>query len=186
MLGLRTEEVLALRWRNLDGGYISIEKAITLDYDIDPDTLKVGKSKTVLANTKTAGSVRDIPVNGYILSILEEWKTYAARKTKTRFSENDFIFGNSQFPRWSYSGYRDAINDVLVEKGVSKIRLHQARHTAATLAVRNGASVLEVRDLLGHKQLSTTEGYITRNSDMVRKASSAVNQGFSAILGSDG
>jgi integrase len=182
--GIRTEENLALKWSCLyrEDGYIRIERAITLDYSIDPETLKIGMAKTVLAGTKTMCSVRDIPVGDDVFAMLEDWKAYAAKHTKTKFGKNEYIFGNTKFPHWSYSGFREAINDILVEKDVGKIRLHQARHTAATLAVRNGASPVEIQEMLGHKDLQTTMGYITRNSDMAQKATSAVSKGLAAVL----
>jgi site-specific recombinase XerD len=47
---------------------------------------------------------------------------------------------------------------------------HAFRRSVSTGLVRNGASVVAVKDLLGHKRLSTTQRYLATNLDDVRKA----------------
>ena len=64
-----------------------------------------------------------------------------------------------------------------VEKYVKKIGLdphkyttHKLRHTAATLMHQAGVDIRVLQEILGHKQLSTTEIYTHINNDQVRSA----------------
>ena len=64
-----------------------------------------------------------------------------------------------------------------VEKYVKKIGLdphkyttHKLRHTAATLMHQAGVDIRVLQEILGHKQLSTTEIYTHINNDQMRAA----------------
>ncbi len=64
-----------------------------------------------------------------------------------------------------------------VEKYVKKIGLdprkyttHKLRHTAATLMHQAGVDIRVLQEILGHKQLSTTEIYTHINNDQMREA----------------
>lgn len=65
----------------------------------------------------------------------------------------------------------------LVEKYVKKLGLdphkyttHKLRHTAATLMHQSGVDIRVLQEILGHKQLSTTEIYTHINNDEIRAA----------------
>ncbi len=64
-----------------------------------------------------------------------------------------------------------------VEKYVKKLGLdphkyttHKLRHTAATLMHQSGVDIRVLQEILGHKQLSTTEIYTHINNDQMRSA----------------
>ena len=48
---------------------------------------------------------------------------------------------------------------LLKEAGVRAARVHDARHTAATLLLEQGIGIRVVQQILGHSQLSQTERY---------------------------
>ncbi len=65
----------------------------------------------------------------------------------------------------------------MVEKYVKKLGLdphkyttHKLRHTAATLMHQAGVDIRVLQEILGHKQLSTTEIYTHINNDQMRNA----------------
>ncbi len=43
--------------------------------------------------------------------------------------------------------------------GVKKFRFHDLRHSCASMLAQNGATLLEIGDLLGHRQLQMTKRY---------------------------
>ena len=47
---------------------------------------------------------------------------------------------------------------------------HKLRHTAATRWLRSGADIIEVRDLLGHASVATTQGYLSADSSRLKAA----------------
>ncbi len=64
-------------------------------------------------------------------------------------------FGTPIDPRDDWAGWR-AITETA---GVRQTRVHDARHTAATLLLEQGIDIRVVQQILGHSQLSQTERY---------------------------
>ena len=61
-------------------------------------------------------------------------------------------------------------NRVRREIGLSQVRLHDLRHTFASVAVSNGYSLPVIGKLLGHKSLRTTERYAHLANSVVAEA----------------
>jgi len=53
---------------------------------------------------------------------------------------------------------------------LKELRLHDLRHSFASVPAASGESLLVVRSLLGHKNVSTTERYAHLGDDPVRRA----------------
>lgn len=72
------------------------------------------------------------------------------------------------------SGHQKAWRAVCKAAGITGCRIHDLRHTVGSYAHAAGATQREIADLLGHKQLTTTERYINSlNSAGHRNASRA-------------
>ena len=65
------------------------------------------------------------------------------------------------------------------EAQLADLRLHDLRHTHASLALRQGETVLAIGRLLGHRSAETTLGYVHPADAMVRDAAETVG----AVLG---
>jgi integrase len=82
------------------------------------------------------------------------------------------VFASSRRPDVAY-------NDVMVwqralkKAGVRNFRFHDLRHSCASYLAQSGATLLEIADVLGHRQLSVTKRYshlTTKNkSDLVNR-----------------
>jgi integrase len=59
------------------------------------------------------------------------------------------------------SGHQKVWRAIRKTAGLEDVRIHDLRHTFGSWAHRNGLGLKAVADLLGHKQLSTSERYIT-------------------------
>jgi integrase len=70
-----------------------------------------------------------------------------------------------------YKGFKR----VLVRAGISDLRIHDLRHSFASLAINNGATLYEVQHLLGHADSKTSQRYAHMASDNLRKASGHVS-----------
>ncbi|MFE9642393.1 tyrosine-type recombinase/integrase [Nocardiopsis alba] len=68
---------------------------------------------------------------------------------------------------------------LLAAAGVRDVRVHDGRHTAATILTELGADARTVQEILGHSQISQTERYIHVSSDQAR---AAVGRMSSALL----
>lgn len=130
--------------------------------DINGDTLTVigkgNKERTVYLNHACIEAV-----NAY-LTVRKNQKPIASDKNALFLSER-----NKRISRRTVQ--------YMVEKYVKKIGLdprkyttHKLRHTAATLMHQSGVDIRILQEILGHKQLSTTEIYTHINNDRVREA----------------
>lgn len=63
------------------------------------------------------------------------------------------------------------------------VRIHDLRHTFASIAVMGGKSLPEVAKLLGHTQIQTTARYAHLADDAIRRAGEEVGQEIGAAMG---
>ena len=65
----------------------------------------------------------------------------------------------------------------IAEAGLSWIpRTHDLRHANATMLLKNGVDVHEVKERLGHSSIQTTERYLHRVQHLKSKAAEAVSE----------
>lgn len=153
--GMRTEELLALQWQHVEfnNGYISIVQA--LGRGLNGSTyIKVPKSQT---------SRRTLKIDNKMLSVMAKW--YDATDYK---NDTDFVFtneGKTLQPLRPNKWLHDVSDKYNVAVGLS---MHKLRHTWATLALDQGASVKQVQTYLGHGDVSMT---LDVYSDITKRAS---------------
>ena len=63
------------------------------------------------------------------------------------------------------------------------LRIHDLRHSFASLAVSAGATLYEVQALLGHSSAQMTQRYAHLTDNGLRRASQAVADAVDAALG---
>jgi len=68
--------------------------------------------------------------------------------------------------------------------GLKNARPHDCRHTVATMGAMAGGTAFTLRDLLGHKTVAITAGYVARTVDPIRELSEAVGGRIGAALAS--
>lgn len=69
--------------------------------------------------------------------------------------------------------------------GLNEVRLHDLRHSYASVSASSGESLLIVRSLLGHKRASTTERYAHLGDDPVRRAADRAAGSIAGWLAGD-
>nr|WP_281422962.1 site-specific integrase [Sphingomonas colocasiae] len=86
-----------------------------------------------------------------------------------RFSSNGVVFpGPSGRP---LVDVKKAFRSVTMEANISGLRIHDLRHSYASVLVSNGASLPVIGKLLGHTQAATTMRYAHLFDDPLREAS---------------
>ena len=79
---------------------------------------------------------------------------------------------------------------VLAAAGVNHLRIHDLRHSFASLAVNAGATLYEVQDLLGHSSAQMTQRYAhladSGRKRVVGKVGAVVSAAVRQATGSDG
>ena len=115
------------------------------------------------------GNKRRVVIFGnYAKKRLENYLNYEDQKN------NIFLFPNLRKSKNKYISERTIFN--IVKKYASrvtqneKISPHSLRHTFATHLLNNGADLMSVKELLGHKDLSSTQIYAHVNIEQMKKA----------------
>jgi integrase len=143
--GTRKNEILTLEWKHVN----LKDKTFFL-----PMT-KNGEPRTVVLN--------DIAVD--VLVAMEEHKV----------AGNPYVFPSR---KGSVSGHiidpKKVFAKVLKEAKIEGFRLHDLRHTYASILVNNGVSLYKVKELLGHQDISITQRYSHLQDEALREASSSV------------
>jgi len=148
--GLRRSEVLGLKWNavNFNDNTIRICNTVTYMY-----------AMCEKERTKNSSSNRTLPlipvVRDYLISL------------KNKQEENCKLFGNcyqksdyicvktdgSRIPPHSAS---NMFSDFLKNNGFPHIRLHDLRHSCASLLIAQGVDIKIIQEWLGHSSISTT------------------------------
>ena len=161
--GLRIGEALALTWRDVDFDkrLIAINKAITVDMKLD----KMGKvisKKTVIADTKTACSVRVVPMPQRLFENLQQWREIRWIKGKEQgldlLSQESLVFGNNNGEVRSYYGTKTIFDRFIKANGFGQFKLHfhGLRQTYSNIMFENNVNPKITQMLLGHKEVTTT------------------------------
>ena len=75
-----------------------------------------------------------------------------------------------------------AWNAVRSAAGLPRFRIHDLRHSLATVAVNGGEGLRVVAGLLGHTDIRTTFGYAHLAEDSAFDATNRVSRGLADIL----
>lgn len=145
--GLRIGEAMALTFADIDleNKVLSVNK-----------TLSFGNENVtgyIVTSPKTRNANRKIDLPNSYIKIL---KIYIEKleKDKIRYSQSDYIFGISK-PLAATTVTRIK-NNACKEAGVKQIRIHDFRHTHASMLIEKGVDPLYVKERLGHDDISTT------------------------------
>jgi len=81
-----------------------------------------------------------------------------------------------------YASIRRAWYDVRDRAGLPDVRIHDLRHTTASVAAECGISLQAIGKILGHSQVSTTARYAHLGDDLVKAAAERVQGRIVAAL----
>jgi len=150
MTGMRRGEVLGLRWRDvdLDTGIVSVRQTL-VDVDGRPE----------LSHPKTPRSRRTIDLDADTVAALRSWRTKQARD-RLRWGELWQDLGlvlTREDGSWvAPDGWTGTFDRHVKAAALPRIRLHDLRHTHATLLLKAGVSPKVVSERLGHASAAFT------------------------------
>lgn len=150
-LGLRQSEALALQWKDIDleRGTLSVRRGLH----------RVPGEGLIFTEPKTDRSRRTIAVPVPLIEALRKHRVAQNEErlvAGTEWDDWDLVFAQPNGrPLDKHSDYEAWIR-LLNRAGVRHIRLHDGRHTAATLLLTAGVHPRVVMELLGHSQMRTT------------------------------
>lgn len=147
--GMRIGELLALRWSDLDGNRLSVRHTLQqIDKRwqlVEPKTDRSRRSITLAPLAVDALRRHRIKQNEQRLAVGAAWQDWG------------LVFCNEiGAPLDARNVLRASFRPLLGRAGLPRIRLHDLRHTAATLLLGAGVHPKKVQDLLGHSTISLT------------------------------
>lgn len=152
LTGARVSEILSLQWRHVDRS---------------AGVLRLPDSKT---------GAKTILLNAPALDVLQAWP---------RLVGSPYVFpgeGRGERKGQHRVNLADAWAWVRRRAKIPDVRLHDLRHSFASVAASNGQSLPIIGALLGHTQAQTTQRYAHLLDDPVRRASDATGATIAAAL----
>lgn len=145
--GARRGELLGLRW---------------MDVDLE-------RGEASLHDTKNG----DRRVLVLLPQIVEELTRFAPKDAVT---SQALVFRSRLRPSQPFATSK-VFNQAVSAAGIKNFRMHDCRHCTASYMAQAGASLLEIADTLGHRQLRMVQRYAHLNTDSRRRLIAKVFQG---------
>ena len=120
-----------------------------------------------------SGKLRHVILNSMAVDLLNK---------QPRIPGNPYLFPGKVTGQ-QLNNPQKAFARVLKKAGISNFRIHDLRHTHASIAINNGASLYEVQHLLGHSQSKTTSRYAHLADGTLRKVSDTVSNRIANVMG---
>lgn len=149
--GLRRGELAGLRWDSvdLDAGWIRITR-----------TRVVINGKVMDSTPKTAAGRRSIPLDDGLVKVLRahrERQLFEAKTWGETWAATGYLFVREDGQPLSPESISQKFERLCKRVGVPVIRLHDCRHTAATLMLEDGTPVKVAAEMLGHSNPAITQ-----------------------------
>lgn len=142
--GIRQGEALALTWDDLNNNILNINKTISKERI---------NGQRVITTPKTKKSIRKIRIDDNLKKELIELKEYYTRELK-KFNDNDFIFGANK--PLAPTTIERRKNKYCSLAGVKQIRIHDFRHSHASLLLSENIPITAISNRLGHSDITLT------------------------------
>ena len=145
--GLRRGEARALTWNEIDFNNKEI-KVFRNVVQIDSEN----SNKYMITTPKTKSSVRTLPIPKVLFNDLKT--LLESEKKMYGFETNWFVFGDfNPIGNWRL---RSRKNQICKKAKLKQIRIHDFRHSCASLLINNGANITMVAKYLGHTKIDET------------------------------
>lgn len=167
--GLRQGEALGLRWSNInfETGELRIR-----------EQLQTIRSQRQFVALKSKASNRTLQLDEQTISVLRSHKKEQSAQRLalgSKWNNLDLVFptkdGAPLHPKVDYKEWQDALKAC----GIGKHRLHDARHTAATLLYDNGTDIEVIRRFLGNSSVElTAKTYVHHSARQVSNIATTI------------
>lgn len=164
--GLRKGELLALLWEDFNNDDNSIRVNKTLYFE---------KGKEVVQKTKNYAN-RTIFLDNQAANLLKRWQVKQREELladgiaiapKTILARSDLRPLRLAYPN-------DTIASFIKSNNLHKITVHGFRHSHASILFEAGATIKEVQERLGHKDIKTTMNVYTHVTDTVKERTTSL------------
>jgi integrase len=165
LYGLRRGEISGLRWEHVD--------LVAQTISIVENRVVLGKQRVESGTPKSRASRRTLPVPDEVVAVLKATRQ-RQRQERLRFGEG---YGGGEYVCSDEMGnplHPDAITSrwqkLLRDMGIGYVRLHDARHSCATLMHLRGTPIAVIAAWLGHASAAFTMATYAHSQDEALKA----------------
>jgi integrase len=179
--GLRKGEALGLSWKQVD-----FEKnRITISQQLQRLTLKNG-GYSIVSGTKN-GKCRYIDAPAFVMDVFKDVQRQQLlnriKAGKAWCNEWDLVFTNDLGEHLQMVTMHKHFKKIAAAAGVPDARIHDLRHSFATLSLANGDDVKTVQDNLGHATAAfTLQKYIHASEQMKQESANRMQTFFDQNL----
>lgn len=168
--GMRSGELLALHWDNLDFD----ESTITINH-----TLARVNGQYKLTSPKTKSSERVVKVPPELMDLLKkhrQWQRERRIRVGARWIDRGTVITGEYGEYHNRTYLNTAFKRLLKKHGLPDIHIHDLRHANASLLINSGIPVKVIAEHLGHSNTLTTENIYAHVFTQTRaKASEAIS-----------
>ena len=148
--GMREGELLGLQWDDIDWRRNLIDLRRTVGF----------RSHRLIVNTPKSGKLRTVDTPGSLIASLRDARSIRqAEAAVGGVAPSSWVFPSATDPAKPLNDawFRDRVWRPLLDKaGVRHVRVHDARHTYASLMLRRGVPIVYVSKQLGHSSIAVT------------------------------
>lgn len=144
-MGMRKGEINALRWSDINEELLTVRRSVTQ---------KVKGESAVETLPKNKTSYRTIEIPAPLMEILAEYKKRL--ESRDAYRDNYRVCGGGEegvLPDTSLSNHNVRYADAA---GLAHIRIHDFRHSHASLLANEGINIQEIARRLGHAKIEMT------------------------------
>lgn len=147
--GMRKSEAYALTWQDLikyeDHYFFNIKKSLSQKVLTD--------GEYTITGTKNRSSTRRIMLTQYVVKLIQKLRERALDALDDQCVDT-FIFGG--FSPISDTQLSDTLNRAADEAGITRIKVHDLRHSFITLLINNDVNIKTISALVGHANTKMT------------------------------
>ena len=169
--GLRTGELVGLKWYDIDFGKRTVTISRTMEYRYKVGEWRVGPPKS-------KSGYRTIPLTDEAIRILKDQKEKNSKIKVINIEWRDQVFLSRKGEPVKNSTYDTALFKICDKAEIRKFCMHILRHTFATRCIEGGMIPKTLQKILGHSNIGitmnlyvdATEEEKTKEMDLVAEA----------------
>lgn len=143
--GLRKGEIHALKWTDIQGNVLHVRRSISQ---------KIKNKAIVETPPKNKSSIRDLQLPQPLMVLLAEYKLYQQLQFGKKWNKQYRVcYGSKCLSDTSISNYNIKWAK---QAGLPPLRIHDYRHSHASLLANEGINIQEIARRLGHSNVQIT------------------------------
>ncbi|OPX87487.1 MAG: putative prophage phiRv2 integrase [Pelotomaculum sp. PtaB.Bin104] len=150
--GMRRGEILGLKWSDIDfeSGIAKVERQLVWNWEINALELKPPKSED---------SIRTIALPPLAVEVLKKHRVMQKKEKLMvggAYLDQRLICAQPDGKPWDPDAITKEFRSLVDELGLPRVRLHDLRHSHATILLEKGIQHKVVSERLGHSQINIT------------------------------